>query len=209
VQTTLIPAGGAVMVEFHTEVPGSYVLVDHSIFRAFNKGALAILKADGPENLDLLRQGSRFRVPGRPRRACTSKARRWPRRKAHRPRHVDQGRADRRRQGSCSPAPAPPATRPTARAWPACSRRWPSPTSSLANPKRLVEIILHGLVGPVTVNGKDYNSVMPPMSQLTDDEVANISTYVLNSWGNPGGQMSKADAAAARAAKPANSSDGH
>ena len=50
VQTTLIPAGGAAIVEFHTEVPGSYVLVDHSIFRAFNKGALAILKVDGPEN---------------------------------------------------------------------------------------------------------------------------------------------------------------
>ena len=49
-QTTLIPAGGAVMVEFHTEVPGSYILVDHSIFRAFNKGALAILKIDGAED---------------------------------------------------------------------------------------------------------------------------------------------------------------
>src|SRR5678810_571315 len=49
VQTTLIPAGGAAMMEFHVEVPGSYVLVDHSIFRAFNKGALAILKADGPD----------------------------------------------------------------------------------------------------------------------------------------------------------------
>ena len=49
VQTTLIPAGGAAMMDFHMEVPGSYVLVDHSIFRAFNKGALAILKAEGPE----------------------------------------------------------------------------------------------------------------------------------------------------------------
>jgi nitrite reductase (NO-forming) len=46
----LIPAGGAAIAEFRLEVPGSYVLVDHSIFRAFNKGALAILKADGPEN---------------------------------------------------------------------------------------------------------------------------------------------------------------
>ena len=46
------------------------------------------------------------------------------------------------------------------------------------------------------VNGKDYNSIMPPMSQLTDDEVANIVTYVLNSWGNPGGQVSKEEAAA-------------
>jgi len=50
VQTTLIPSGGAAIVEFHTDVPGSYVLVDHSIFRAFNKGALGILKVDGPEN---------------------------------------------------------------------------------------------------------------------------------------------------------------
>ena len=38
------------MVEFKTKVPGSYVLVDHSIFRAFNKGALAIMKVNGPEN---------------------------------------------------------------------------------------------------------------------------------------------------------------
>jgi ABC-type dipeptide/oligopeptide/nickel transport system ATPase subunit len=47
VQTTLIPAGGAATVEFHTEVPGNYVLVDHSIFRAFNKGAVAILEVSG------------------------------------------------------------------------------------------------------------------------------------------------------------------
>jgi nitrite reductase (NO-forming) len=63
--------------------------------------------------------------------------------------------------------------------------------------------MLHGLTGKVTVNGTEYNSVMPPMTQLTDDEVANIATYVLNSWGNPGGQMHKEDAAKARAAAPA------
>src|SRR5437763_314016 len=50
VQTTLIPAGGAVIATFTAKVPGSYVLVDHSIFRAFNKGALAILKIDGADN---------------------------------------------------------------------------------------------------------------------------------------------------------------
>ena len=48
VQTTLIPAGGATIMEFHARVPGSYVLVDHALFRAFNKGALGILKIDGP-----------------------------------------------------------------------------------------------------------------------------------------------------------------
>ena len=58
----------------------------------------------------------------------------------------------------------------------------------------------HGLTGKITVNGTEYNSVMPPMSQLTDDEVANITTYVLNSWGNPGGRVTKDEVTKARAA---------
>src|SRR5436190_16882192 len=51
VQTTIVPAGGSTIVEFKTEVPGTYILVDHSLFRAFNKGALGMLKVSGPENL--------------------------------------------------------------------------------------------------------------------------------------------------------------
>ena len=51
VQSTMVPAGGSAIVEFKVEVPGTLILVDHSIFRAFNKGALAMLKIDGPENL--------------------------------------------------------------------------------------------------------------------------------------------------------------
>ena len=58
--------------------------------------------------------------------------------------------------------------------------------------------LLHGLTGQVTVNGQDYNSVMPPMSQLNDDEIANIATYVLNSWGNPGGRITKEQVAQRR-----------
>jgi nitrite reductase (NO-forming) len=50
----------------------------------------------------------------------------------------------------------------------------------------------------VTVNGKSFNSVMPPMSQLNDDEVANILTYVRNSWGNEDQQVSAADVAEIR-----------
>ncbi|MBZ0306455.1 MAG: nitrite reductase, copper-containing, partial [Anaerolineae bacterium] len=50
VQTTMIPAGGAAIVEFKVDVPSSLILVDHSIFRAFNKGALAILEVDGSPN---------------------------------------------------------------------------------------------------------------------------------------------------------------
>jgi len=53
--------------------------------------------------------------------------------------------------------------------------------------------VLRGLTGKLKVNGADYDSVMPPMNQLNDDEVANILTYVLNSWGNVGGQISTED----------------
>ena len=50
IQTTLIPAGGAAIVDFKVDVPGNFVLVDHAIFRAFNKGALGILKVTGDKN---------------------------------------------------------------------------------------------------------------------------------------------------------------
>ena len=50
VQTTLIPAGGSTIVEFGVESPGDLVLVDHAIFRAFNKGTLGILHVTGAEN---------------------------------------------------------------------------------------------------------------------------------------------------------------
>lgn len=50
VQTTVIPPGGASIVEFKATVPGEYVIVDHAIFRAFNKGALGKIKVTGPEN---------------------------------------------------------------------------------------------------------------------------------------------------------------
>jgi nitrite reductase (NO-forming) len=52
VQTTGVPAGGATTVEFTVEVPGKYVLVDHSLGRAM-KGAVGILMVDGPENPDV------------------------------------------------------------------------------------------------------------------------------------------------------------
>jgi nitrite reductase (NO-forming) len=50
VQTTLIPAGGSSIVEFGVENPGDLILVDHSIFRAFNKGTLGMMKVEGTQN---------------------------------------------------------------------------------------------------------------------------------------------------------------
>lgn len=53
VQTTLIPSGGASVVEFKTEVPGEYTFVDHSIFR-MNRGAMGHLQVEGPDNPEIL-----------------------------------------------------------------------------------------------------------------------------------------------------------
>jgi nitrite reductase (NO-forming) len=53
VQTTLVPPGAAVVVDVQVEVPGNYILVDHALTRALDKGAVGILTVEGPENLDV------------------------------------------------------------------------------------------------------------------------------------------------------------
>jgi nitrite reductase (NO-forming) len=55
VQTTLVPAGGAAIVEFKVDVPGRFLLVDHSISRAMDKGALGSLVVSGDERPDIFR----------------------------------------------------------------------------------------------------------------------------------------------------------
>ena len=52
-----------------------------------------------------------------------------------------------------------------------------------ANADRAVNAVLHGLSGEITVNGKKFNNVMTSQN-LTDDEVADVLTYVYDSWGN-------------------------
>ncbi|MBV6417221.1 MAG: hypothetical protein CMLOHMNK_01860 [Steroidobacteraceae bacterium] len=195
VQTTLIPAGGAVTVEYHTEVPGSYVMVDHSIFRAFNKGALAILQVEGAEKpqiysgkqVDEMYIGDKVASLAPVAEAATARA---------------AGTLTKAQQiaaggvlykGTCSTchqdngAGLPNVFPPLAKS-----------DFLLKDPQRAIAIVLNGLTGPVTVNGDTFNSVMPPMSQLTDDEIANILTYALNTWGNSGPAISKQDVAKIR-----------
>ena len=184
VQTTLIPAGGTATVEFRTEVPGNYVIVDHSIFRAFNKGALAILEVSGEPRPDIYsgKQVDEMYLSER----LTSLA---P--VATAVQASAAGTLTKEQQvkagevlfkGTCS----------------TCHQEngeglqgvFPPLAKSdflMSNPQRAIGVVLNGLTGPVTVNGAPYNSVMPPMSQLTDDEIANILTYTLNSWGNSDG----------------------
>lgn len=52
IQTTLVPAGGAVAVEFDTQVPGNYILVDHALAR-MEKGVWGVLRVTGEENKEI------------------------------------------------------------------------------------------------------------------------------------------------------------
>ena len=54
VQSTLIPAGGAAIIEFKVDIPGSFTIVDHSLFRAFNKGALGQLVVEGEDHPEVM-----------------------------------------------------------------------------------------------------------------------------------------------------------
>lgn len=55
VQTTIVPAGGAAMVEMKMEVPGKFLLVDHALPRAVDKGALGEFVVEGVERPDIFR----------------------------------------------------------------------------------------------------------------------------------------------------------
>ena len=68
------------------------------------------------------------------------------------------------------------------------------------SPTRLVQILLHGIQGPIEVSGNTYNGLMPPWKSLTDDELAALATYVRTSWGNGASAVTAATVAEQRAA---------
>ena len=70
------------------------------------------------------------------------------------------------------------------------------------DPRRLIRVILHGLMGPIEVNGVKYPGQVPmtAFKGLSDLEVAAVATYVRNSFGNKGSAVTPAQVAAERAA---------
>ncbi len=207
VQTTLVPAGGAMIADFHLEVPGSYVLVDHSIFRAFNKGALGILKVDGPENpaiysgkeVDSVYLGDKAASLASVSTAAKSAAAGTlsPAEQIAAGKSLFTGTCSvcHQENGAGLPGVFPPLAK--------------SDYLAGRSNEEIIRVVLNGLTGPIKVNGQDYNSVMPAMSQLTDDEVANILTYTQNSWDNKGGRVTKDDVAKVRAATPRSEGAAH
>ncbi len=63
-----------------------------------------------------------------------------------------------------------------------------------------IKIVLRGVSGPMTRGGVTYNGVMTPWgAQLSDEDVANVLTYVRSSWGNSAAAVTPAEVATVRA----------
>ena len=69
----------------------------------------------------------------------------------------------------------------------------------IKDPALLARIVLHGLQGPIEVKGKEYQSIMAPLGiALSDDDIANVLTYVRQSFGNSADAVDASVVAAAR-----------
>ena len=66
------------------------------------------------------------------------------------------------------------------------------------NRKEVLAAALFGLEGPITVNGVEYNGVMPSLGHLPDEDLAAAITYVFGSWGNDLAAVSVEEVAALR-----------
>ncbi len=190
VQTTTVPPGSATVVEFRVKVPGTYLLVDHALSRAFNQGALGMLKVSGPENRNVYSGKVSYTLfhssgPAPQPVSAIVNAPATPALPSPVLAQVNRGRvvfnqicfACHQPNGQGLPTLFPPLA---------------GSDFLKANPERAARIVTHGLTGPVTVNGKAFNNIMPAQSQLSDQQVADVLTFVLNSWGNPGGNLTPA-----------------
>lgn len=180
VQTTLIPAGGAAIVEFKVDVPGELVLVDHSIFRAFNKGALGILKVEGKENPQIF--GGKIEEKAYNPTPIIAETEVGEKETASKPdllslaQKLERGKtvytqncfACHQATGEGIPNAFPPLAK-----------------SDFLNADvhRSIGAVKYGLSGEITVNGAKYNSVMPKVA-ISDEDIASVLTYIYNNWGN-------------------------
>jgi len=184
VQTTLIPAGGSAIVEFKLDTNGTYILVDHSIFRTFNKGSLGMLKVDGEQvksvysgkEVDEVYLGDETVAtqlkPGADKPAKLIKQEK----SGGGSLFVKNCAMCHQENGQGLPNVFPPLAKSdflTKRA-----------NGSEQERAELVKIVLEGKSGKIVVNGAEYNGVMTPVSGLSDEDLATLLTHVTNTWGN-------------------------
>ncbi len=69
----------------------------------------------------------------------------------------------------------------------------------LGDKARLAHIVLAGLAEPIEIDGNDYKQHMPAQAYLTDQQVADVLTYVRNNFGNKASAVQVAEVKAVRA----------
>jgi len=192
VQTTLVPPGGAAIVEFKLQVPGTYIMVDHAIFRAFNKGALGMLKVEGAED-KLVYSGKQrddiYLPEGGAIQSMGSAAPTVVPAKS-KPERIERGKVV---FNSVCAACHQPNGQGIPNAFP------PLAGSDYLNADktRAIGLVMWGHSGPIQVNGAKYDGVMPALG-LTDEQVANVLTYVYSEWKNAGHDVTPTEVAAVR-----------
>ena len=70
----------------------------------------------------------------------------------------------------------------------------------IGDPDTLIKILLHGMTGPVEVEGVQYDDHMPPAPVKNDYDIAAVATYVRQAWGNNAGAVKPSDVARLRKA---------
>lgn len=74
-----------------------------------------------------------------------------------------------------------------------------NPDVNAADSSPIIQTVLNGRTGPITVNGTQYGGNMPSWRELSDDEIAAVLTYVRSAWHNNAPAVSVDQVAAARA----------
>lgn len=183
VQTTLVPAGGSAIVEFKLETSGNFIIVDHSIFRAFNKGALGVLTVSGEENHAVYsgkQEDGIYQPEGGGIQSMPADEVAGPQVLSFDEKMAMGERVYAQNCLACHQANGqgiPQAFPPLA-----------GSDYITADPARVYDVVTNGLQGKVTVNGMVYNGVMPAV-RLNDQQLESVVTYVLNSWDNDLGEV--------------------
>lgn len=62
----------------------------------------------------------------------------------------------------------------------------------LSNPSRALQQVLEGSSEKMIVNGIEYKGIMPAQD-VTEEEAIEVVNYILNAWGNDGGEVNESD----------------
>jgi nitrite reductase (NO-forming) len=162
-------------------------MVDHSLTRAFNKGALGMLKVSGDEDKTIysgkmtdevyLPEGTSMRNTGVAQTQAPTAKTKADRIKMGEGIYNTNCAACHQTTGAGVPQAFPPLAKSD----------YLSGSTAPA-----IKAVTGGLQGKLVVNGSEYNGVMPSWS-LNDEEVANVLTYIYNSWGNSGDEVTPDD----------------